>query len=78
MELPSPCAVTFAELAQRHGVAVLPGPVFSANEGQESRLRVPFSARPSVLDAGVQRLAQAWREMTRYGVRPRETPQPSD
>jgi DNA-binding transcriptional MocR family regulator len=78
VELPGPHAVAFGELAQRHGVSVLPGPVFSASEGQESRLRVPFSARPSVLDAGVQRLARAWREMACYGPHTARAPKPAD
>lgn len=68
VQLPTACAVTFAELAQRHGVAVLPGPIFSPAESHEDRLRLPFVGRPGVLEAGVQRLAQAWSEMTRYQV----------
>jgi DNA-binding transcriptional MocR family regulator len=66
VRLPYPCAVTFTDLAQRHGVAVLPGPVFSPHERHDEHLRLPFSCRPGVLDAGVQRLAQAWNEMPRY------------
>jgi DNA-binding transcriptional MocR family regulator len=66
VRLPSPCAVTLTELAQRHGVAVLPGPIFSPAGRNEEHLRLPFAGRPAVLEAGVQRLAQAWSELTRY------------
>ncbi len=72
VKLPSPCAVGFAELAQRHGVAVLPGRVFSPGEGQEEYLRIPFIGRPAVLETGVQRLGQAWNQMN--GYRPHDVP----
>lgn len=66
VRLPSPCSIAFSSLAQRHGVAVLPGPIFSPSDGQGEFLRVPFIGRPPILETGVERLAKAWSQMSDY------------
>jgi DNA-binding transcriptional MocR family regulator len=59
-QLPRPCAPEFAQLALRHGVIVLPGPLLSPNEGHRDRVRLCFHPPPDEIEAGVERLAQAW------------------
>ncbi|MBO0846629.1 MAG: PLP-dependent aminotransferase family protein, partial [Nocardioides sp.] len=50
--------------AERHGVAVSPGPVFAADGGLGRYVRIPYSRPvPELLDA-VQRLAEAWAAVT--------------
>lgn len=60
VRLPQPIATGFAQLALRHGVAIVPGPVFSAAEHCEEHLRLPYAVSPGLLQAGVRRLAGAW------------------
>lgn len=77
VQLPFPCAVAFAEFARRQGVAVIPGPVFSATESFDDRLRLPFAVKPSVLEAGVRRLSVAWEDFANThhsGEMPRAEP----
>jgi DNA-binding transcriptional MocR family regulator len=60
IELPHGDAATFAQLAQRMGVVVVPGPLLSPNESSRRHLRITFAAGLATLDEGVARLAQAW------------------
>lgn len=62
VKLPSGCAREFAQVALRHGVALLPGPVMSATEIHARFLRIPFLGTPAVLKSGVARLVTAWRD----------------
>jgi len=62
VKLPGGDAREFAQVALRHGVAVLPGPVMSATETQARFLRLPFLGTPEVLKSGVSRLVTAWRD----------------
>ena len=62
VELPGSDAREYAQVALRHGVIVLPGPVMSAAEEQSRFVRLPFLAAPETLIAGVARLAAAWRD----------------
>ena len=55
-------ARTLAASALRHGVRVVPGPQFCADEGCSDHLRLPFTQAPEVLAEGVRRLAAAWRD----------------
>jgi aspartate/methionine/tyrosine aminotransferase len=48
------------QLALRHGVSIVPGPVASPQGGFGDYLRLPFSLTPDVLEAGLRRLARAW------------------
>lgn len=61
VRLPRGDAGDFAQVALRHGVAVVPGGVFAADEGSGDHLRIPFVRQPAVLEAAVTRLAAAWR-----------------
>jgi DNA-binding transcriptional MocR family regulator len=62
VKLPSGDAREYAQVALRHGVAVLPGPVMSATENHVRFLRLPFPGSPAILKSGSTRLATAWRE----------------
>lgn len=58
---------SFAQVALRHGVAVLPGSGLDACGGSADRLRVHFLASPEQLTEAVRRLTRAWAE---YRSRP--------
>lgn len=62
VRLPYGDGVSFAQLALRHGVAVLPGSTADALGGSADRLRLHFMAAPEVLTEAVRRLAAAWAE----------------
>ena len=46
--------------AERRGVVVSPGPVFSVDGGLDSFVRVPFTRPADELRSAVGRLAEAW------------------
>lgn len=60
VELPEGNATAFAQVAQRHGVIVVPGPLLSADEGHPRHLRLSFAAGIGAIAEGVERLAAAW------------------
>ena len=60
VRLPRGSAEEFAPIALRHGVAILPGPVFSPSNGCAEYLRLPFCLEPDAIRDGVRRLARAW------------------
>jgi DNA-binding transcriptional MocR family regulator len=62
VKLPRGDAREFAQVALRHGVAVLPGPIMSATENHVRFLRLPFLGTPATLKSGASRLATAWRD----------------
>lgn len=62
-------ADSFAQLALRHGVEVVPGSVMDPTGGHDDHLRIPFMRGPAVLEALVDRLADAWTELCRHGPR---------
>ena len=62
VKLPSGDAREFAQVALRHGVMVVPGPVMSAGDQQTQRIRLPFLADALTFANGVRRLTSAWRE----------------
>jgi DNA-binding transcriptional MocR family regulator len=62
VKLPNGDAREYAQVALRHGVAVLPGPVMSATENHVRFLRVPFLGSPAIIKSGSTRLATAWRD----------------
>ena len=62
VKLPSGDAREFAQVALRHGVAIVPGTVMSATENHARFLRLPFLGTPAILKTGVTRLATAWRD----------------
>jgi len=58
-------AIDFAAFATRYGVAVAPGPLSSPTASHCDHLRLPYGQPVPVLEAGVARLAAAWRDYTR-------------
>ncbi|WP_243769843.1 PLP-dependent aminotransferase family protein [Amycolatopsis acidicola] len=65
VELPRGDGISFAQLALRHGVAVLPGGALDVTGGSTRCLRISFLATPEELTEAVRRLAAAW---DAYGV----------
>lgn len=59
-ELPGPHGTAVAAEAERHGVIVAPGPVFAAEGGLDTFLRIPWTRRADELVEAVRRLAAAW------------------
>jgi DNA-binding transcriptional MocR family regulator len=64
VKLPHGDATGFAQIALRHGVAVVPGPLASPDGGGADRLRLPFVHDAETMMEGVERLARAWRAFT--------------
>ncbi len=60
VRLPQGNASDFAEVAMRHGVAIVPGPTFCPEEGGQEYLRLPFCLDGNRLESGIRRLARAW------------------
>ena len=60
VELPEGDANAFAQVALRHGVAVVPGTLASPTGGCADRLRLPFVLDAAPMREGVERLARAW------------------
>ena len=58
--LPEGNAEEFAEVAARHGVAIVPGPALSVDEGNRRGIRVVFARDEEILVEGVRRLTAAW------------------
>jgi DNA-binding transcriptional MocR family regulator len=61
VRLPHGDGTSFAQAAQRHGVAVLPGSGLDASGGSQGHVRLHFLAAPDDLTEAVRRLAAAWR-----------------
>jgi DNA-binding transcriptional MocR family regulator len=60
VRLPRGNADELAEVALRHGVAVVPGPSLSVDEGNRRSLRIVFARPEPVVAEGVRRLTSAW------------------
>jgi len=58
--LPHPSATALAAEAERRGAIVAPGPVFAAEGGLDTFVRVPWSRPVEELRWAVARLAEAW------------------
>jgi DNA-binding transcriptional MocR family regulator len=61
VRLPEGNAVAIAEVARRSGVLIMPGPVFSAIDGQVDRIRLSYAVEPDTVRAGLERLSKVWR-----------------
>ncbi|MBB6626638.1 PLP-dependent aminotransferase family protein [Nocardioides sp. KIGAM211] len=59
-ELPTPSATAVVAEAETRGVIVAPGPVFAAEGGLDTFVRIPWTRRPDELTEAVRRLAAAW------------------
>lgn len=62
VRLPYGDATSFAHVASRHGVAVVPGPLTSVDGNFADRVRLPYVLEPGLMREGVERLAAAWAE----------------
>ncbi|XVV07502.1 PLP-dependent aminotransferase family protein [Actinosynnema sp. CA-248983] len=71
VRLPGADAAAFAQVALRHGVAVLPGGALDASGGSTDRLRLPFVATPEVISQAVTGLTAAWQ---RFATEPPGAP----
>jgi DNA-binding transcriptional MocR family regulator len=60
VRLPVGTAADFAQVALRHGVSVVPGPVASPDGSFADYLRLPFGHQPAAVESGMRRLASAW------------------
>ena len=60
----------FATAALRHGVALVAGPQFAPGEAWTDYVRLPFTAAPSQLQEGAERIATAWGQFTPGEARP--------
>ena len=75
VRLPHGNAEEFGSLARRHGVAILPGSVFSPSNGHADHIRLPFCLEPEEIRDGIARLARAWSEYVPASAgRPPERP----
>ncbi|MBO0682467.1 MAG: PLP-dependent aminotransferase family protein [Candidatus Dormibacteraeota bacterium] len=63
VRLPTDDAEPFARLAHARGVDVVPGSNFSVDGSGAPFIRIPFCRPSEVLEAGVRRLAEAWRDL---------------
>lgn len=59
-ELPAPLSTALAIEAERHGVIVVPGPVFSVDGGLDRYVRLPWGRSVAELEEAVRRIAAAW------------------
>ena len=60
VQLPHGDASEFAQVALRHGVSVVPGPLASPDGSCADRLRLPYVLEAGPMTEGVERLARAW------------------
>jgi DNA-binding transcriptional MocR family regulator len=62
VRLPSGDATSFAQVASRHGVTLVAGPMTSVDGNFADRVRLPYVLEPAEMREGVERLARAWAE----------------
>jgi DNA-binding transcriptional MocR family regulator len=60
VRLPAGDAAGFAQVCERFGVTIVPGPVFAADGAHREYIRLPFTLPPEQLQEGVRRMATAW------------------
>jgi DNA-binding transcriptional MocR family regulator len=58
--LPHGDASAFADVALRHGVAIVPGSTASPDRSFADHVRIPYVLPPDRMTEGVERLARAW------------------
>jgi DNA-binding transcriptional MocR family regulator len=74
VRLPRGDATTFAQVALRHGIEVVPGETMAPDGGHRDRLRVPYCFEPPLLDEMVNRLAASWAAYLTAGSGARDEP----
>jgi DNA-binding transcriptional MocR family regulator len=62
VRLPVGDATSFAQVAARHGVTLVPGPMTSVDANFADRVRLPYVLEPDRMREGIERLAAAWAE----------------
>ncbi len=67
VELPGTNAQTFAQVALRHGVEIVPGSVTDPTGRHDSFIRLPYTFPVATLTELVARLRRAWSELVRHG-----------
>jgi DNA-binding transcriptional MocR family regulator len=72
VQLPQGSATRLAADAERVGVQVAPGPVFSVEGGSDAWLRIPYAKPEAELSQAVERLARVWRNLAAESPRRRE------
>jgi DNA-binding transcriptional MocR family regulator len=60
VRIPSGDAISFSQVASRHGVALVAGPMTSVDGRFGDRIRLPYVLEPEEMRDGVARLAAAW------------------
>jgi len=73
VRLPGGNADEFAQVALRHGVSVVPGPLASPDGGFSDHLRLPFVLDRERMEEGVRRLGRAWSAYAAAARRERPT-----
>jgi DNA-binding transcriptional MocR family regulator len=68
-QLPSGNAEEYADVALRHGVAIVPGPSLSVDEGNRRGVRLVYARPEQAITEAVQRLASAWSNYSPTSVR---------
>ncbi len=68
-ELPVADTLAFVALARRHGVHVTPGSAHVVGSGVDSHIRFCVDRPPAHVDEGLDRLATAWRDLSRRTAR---------
>lgn len=63
VKLPLADSGPFVRLARRHGVHVAPGSVARADRAADPHIRICIDRPQEIVDAGLQRLGLAWREI---------------
>lgn len=69
VHVPGLDAATYAQVALRHGVEIVPGAAMDPDGGHDDHLRIPFTFEPDVLVSLVRGLERAAEELTRHGPR---------
>ncbi len=62
VRVPAGDATSLSQVASRHGVTIVPGPMTSVDGNFADRVRMPFVLEPDEMRDGVDRLAAAWAE----------------
>lgn len=65
VRLDRPVSSALALVCQAHGVALSAGPRFTIDGSHERFLRLPFTAAPDKLTAGVQVLTECWEQLAK-------------
>jgi DNA-binding transcriptional MocR family regulator len=68
VKLPCADAAAFAQVALRRRVAIAPGNLFSITDSYPNYVRIPFLLDAQSLEAGMEQLSEAWRDMCGNGV----------